>query len=970
MMSDPVHQEKYGFEAHERWIADWIALELHSKHVLLIGFNDPGFESYLSQKGIEVNSIRLTYGNGDGETADKFEINEWSQSIPPQVDVIISSIPLSAFPETAAENLIGFVAKHTSCVMFRQNPSMNTPLSRGDIRTQGYWGELFASRGFFRNFQVEASSEGTSFICFKKPDLPISDTVRHYEDRLWRLETENQIRKTLAVEQSDKLAQINESYGLLSKEYDQSQEELRATLNVVRNLRLNWETLQASPSYRIWRKTQDFRLKLIPIGTRRERLMFRVYKGLLLLSNQGMKSFSNAVWWKFFKHQGRSSVSKSTGRLTVDPPRTKAEVPARTAVVDVIVCVHNALEDVRRCLETVEQYTNTPYRLILVDDGSDEPTANFLKSYSKSHECTLLRSDQATGYTRAANRGIQASTGEFFVLLNSDTIVTPGWVDKMVACAEAGEKVGVVGPLSNTASWQSIPRIEDMGDWASNPLPFGVTVEMMGERVDAASDRLYPDMKLLNGFCLLIRRKLIDEIGALDEENFGAGYGEEDDFNLRARNAGWRLALADDTYIYHAQSRSYSSEKRKLLSQRAGKILADKHGRANIASSVQYCQFGRVLEGIRARSLVLNERVESIQKGETRYKGKQILFILPIAHPGGGGNVVLYEASVMEKMGASISIFNVPENKALFEKAYPNLPFPVIYGEPKDLAYYERDFDAMVATFNPSVAWMERLGQRNPSLKRGYYIQGFEPLMYTPGTSDYYVAFNSYRQFPDLIRFTKTEWTADQIKQNLGLDSHIIGVSVNIDLFRPRPRPGPEWPERPLRVTAMVRPESPYREPFKTMKLLKEIKAAYGSKVEVAIFGTTTDNPGYHSLPTDFEFDMYGVLNQGQVASLLNQVDIFIDYSSHQAMGLTALESMGCGCAVIVPSHGGAVCYAHDGQNSLVVDTTEHKNVLDAAKRLIEDEHLRSSIQRTALYDVCQYYPEGSALKILRVLFD
>ena len=77
-------------------------------------------------------------------------------------------------------------------------------------------------------------------------------------------------------------------------------------------------------------------------------------------------------------------------------------------------------------------------------------------------------------------------------------------------------------------------------------------------------------MPFLNGFCLLIRRAVLEGVGLFDEANFGEGYGEENDYCLRARNAGWTLALADDTYIYHAQSRSYNPERRKNLSDRAG----------------------------------------------------------------------------------------------------------------------------------------------------------------------------------------------------------------------------------------------------------------------------------------------------------------------------------------------------------------------------------------------------------------
>jgi len=261
-----------------------------------------------------------------------------------------------------------------------------------------------------------------------------------------------------------------------------------------------------------------------------------------------------------------------------------------------VICVHNALEDVRRCLDSVIQYSTEPYSLILVDDGSDSSTQQFLLSYAPEHGTTLIRNEQAGGYTRAANQGMKAAEGDFVVLLNSDTIVTSGWLDRMTACAEADSKIGIVGPLSNTASWQSIPEIESNGDWATNPLPFGATIDKMAELVDKYSGCLFPPLPFLNGFCLLIRREVLNRIGYFDEENFGQGYGEENDYCLRARKAGWKLALADHAYVFHAQSKSYSSERRRQLAEQAGKTLAKKYSQRIIDQGVEVCRWSPVLE--------------------------------------------------------------------------------------------------------------------------------------------------------------------------------------------------------------------------------------------------------------------------------------------------------------------------------------------------------------------------------------
>lgn len=94
-----------------------------------------------------------------------------------------------------------------------------------------------------------------------------------------------------------------------------------------------------------------------------------------------------------------------------------------------------------------------------MDDGSCDDTRAYLREFCAEQFATLLRNETAMGYTFAANQGMRASSAGYVILLNSDTIVTLGWLEKMVACAESDPKVGLVGPLSNTASWQSVPKV-------------------------------------------------------------------------------------------------------------------------------------------------------------------------------------------------------------------------------------------------------------------------------------------------------------------------------------------------------------------------------------------------------------------------------------------------------------------------------------------------------------------------------
>lgn len=230
--------------------------------------------------------------------------------------------------------------------------------------------------------------------------------------------------------------------------------------------------------------------------------------------------------------------------------------------IDVIICVHNALEEVKVCLESLIAKRTLSFNIIIVDDGSNKETSRFLRAYAEVYNCKLIRNDYAQGYTIAANIGLLASSSKYCVLLNSDTIVTLRWLEKLIACMESEKAVGIAGPLSNAASWQSVPKLFDQNDWAINSLPEKMNLEQMSNVVENQSDKCYPEVPLLNGFCLMVKREVIDKIGYFDQETFSEGYGEENDYCIRAKNAGFKLKVADDCYLYHYKSSSYTSDQK------------------------------------------------------------------------------------------------------------------------------------------------------------------------------------------------------------------------------------------------------------------------------------------------------------------------------------------------------------------------------------------------------------------------
>jgi GT2 family glycosyltransferase/glycosyltransferase involved in cell wall biosynthesis len=231
--------------------------------------------------------------------------------------------------------------------------------------------------------------------------------------------------------------------------------------------------------------------------------------------------------------------------------------------VDVIVPVYGAPDVLADCLESVAAHTDLArHDVVIVVDGPQDET---VEAVLRRFPFRFLRNEQRLGFTGSVNRGMRDSKSDV-VLLNSDTVVTARWLDKLIEAAYSSDDVGTVTPLSNDATLCSVPR-----RFERNLIPSGFDVLSFGALVERVSTRSYPTIPTGVGFCLYIRRALLDNIGYFDEERFAGGYGEENDFCMRAIAHGWRNVADDATFVYHAGHRSFGAtrEARQRVARRA-----------------------------------------------------------------------------------------------------------------------------------------------------------------------------------------------------------------------------------------------------------------------------------------------------------------------------------------------------------------------------------------------------------------
>ena len=227
--------------------------------------------------------------------------------------------------------------------------------------------------------------------------------------------------------------------------------------------------------------------------------------------------------------------------------------------VDIIVPVYNAYDFTYNCIRSVLKYTelNTHTLLLINDKSPDESISPMLRMYKEENQdrnIVLLENEENKGFVSTCNRGMQYSDNDV-ILLNSDAEVTKNWIQKLQKCAYSNEYIATVTPLTNNGTICSVPNFG-----VDNDLPRYMTLEEYAELIEKISKKRYPELTTANGFCMYIKRTVIDELGVFDDVTFVKGYGEENDFCYRALDHGYTHVLCDDTFIYHKGTQSFTKE--------------------------------------------------------------------------------------------------------------------------------------------------------------------------------------------------------------------------------------------------------------------------------------------------------------------------------------------------------------------------------------------------------------------------
>ena len=243
-------------------------------------------------------------------------------------------------------------------------------------------------------------------------------------------------------------------------------------------------------------------------------------------------------------------------QLAVAPNNPEPAELISNKKVAVIIPVYRGAAETKRCIESVIHSNNlTPHEIIIINDCSPESEVDaLLASYEgKYSHVQILKNDTNLGFVLTVNRGMRLAGEADVILLNSDTEVANNWLDRLIRQAYADDTIGTVTPFSNNATICNYP---DIYGWSL--LPVGETVSSLDKACSSANAGRAIDIPTAVGFCMYIKHSCLADVGLFDENAFGKGYGEENDFSLRAASKGWRHILATDIFVFHEGEISFS----------------------------------------------------------------------------------------------------------------------------------------------------------------------------------------------------------------------------------------------------------------------------------------------------------------------------------------------------------------------------------------------------------------------------
>jgi GT2 family glycosyltransferase len=237
--------------------------------------------------------------------------------------------------------------------------------------------------------------------------------------------------------------------------------------------------------------------------------------------------------------------------------------------VDVIVPVYRGRAETLACLQSLlDAGEEVAHRIVVIDDCSPEPELSAaLRALAEQGRIHYLRNEANAGFVASVNRGMALGRDGDVLLLNADTVVAPGFLTRLYRAAYSDPTIATATPLSNNATIFSLPAPP-----GSEAPPWGLATEAVDTLCQEANAGVVVDVPTGHGFCMFVKRAALDDVGLFNAEEFGAGYGEENDFCLRAAARGWRHVCAADVFVTHRGAVSFAAARAEQLARNLRRV--------------------------------------------------------------------------------------------------------------------------------------------------------------------------------------------------------------------------------------------------------------------------------------------------------------------------------------------------------------------------------------------------------------
>jgi GT2 family glycosyltransferase len=573
---------------------------------------------------------------------------------------------------------------------------------------------------------------------------------------------------------------------------------------------------------------------------------------------------------------------------------------------DVIIPVYKSPEWVKLCVYSLFKNTNNAVlnTVYLINDCDDKLTENCLKNLTKKYDkIKILKNEKNLGFIKTTNKGLRESKSDYVLLLNTDCIIAENTISKLISHVEKNNKIGLICPISSNAANLTL----DMYD--------GFSFMQMDKLLERKFSGMCFDACTVVGNCLLITKDCLKKTGYLDEA-YGTGYGEETDYQFKAMEKGFEAKVAIDTYVFHKSEVSFGTS-------------VEKQARLKKNRDLFFSRWGNKYSEL-MKKYVNNDPIKyinsHISEEDKSIKFDFLLYLIGFSQNAGGVHMAVDMINYMTINNVDCNIFY----------NFMNEYNEILLFKPIQLDNLKKyKFNCIISTLYYTTFLCKKISDEY-NVPLIYFAQGYEP--YFENGADYGVAELSYKLSDKIL--TISSYLMKRYKDVFNVDSDVISNGINYDLLHFKNNS-----KKVKKITISLR-NNVLKGDFILIDLIKIITNKFNDLEINVIYSNKELIFPFNDNKTIKINKFFGPLNRKEIASILQDSDVFIDTSLTEGFGLMSLEAMAAGNVVILSNSGGINEYVKDGKNAFVVnDVNNVDSYLNALNVLINDEKKYQSMK-------------------------